>query len=76
MADIMMKIQQDKMVLIFIIVNVFGSLNMQIDAMFPIKSAGVIVFSFRPPVKMLLANIHWHSVNRILFYTFQMFFHQ
>ena len=37
-----MKIQKDKMALIFLIVYVFGSLNTQIDAGFPIKSAGII----------------------------------
>ena len=46
MANIRMKIQQNKMDLIFSIVDVLGSLTMQIDALFSSKSAGVFGFSF------------------------------
>ena len=44
MADIMMKNQQDKMAIILLILDVFGSLNIQIDAVFSNESAGVLVF--------------------------------
>ena len=46
MADIMMKVQLDKMALIILIWDVFGSLNMQIDAVFSSESAGVNSVSF------------------------------
>ena len=56
MADIIMKIQ-DKMALIVLMLNVFGSLNMQIEAIFPSESACVFSFSFQQIVKKLLAKI-------------------
>ena len=40
MANIMIKTQQDKMAFIFLIVDVFGSLNMEIDAVCCSVSAG------------------------------------
>ena len=45
MANIMMKLQQDKMPLIFLIVDVSESLNKEIDAFFSSDSAGVLIFS-------------------------------
>ena len=59
MADIMKK-TQDKMALIILIVDGFGSLHKQIDSgFFPGKSAGVIFFSiFRCIVKKLSAKKH------------------
>ena len=61
MAD--MKNQQDKMALIFLIVDGFGSLNMQIDSVFSSESAGVIVFLFGSIVK----NLSSKTYCRILF---------
>ena len=46
MVVIIMKIQQDSMALILLIVDLFGILNMQIDVVSPNKSAGVFGFSF------------------------------
>ena len=60
MADIMMKIKQDKMALKCLIVVVFRSLNMEIEALFSSESAGVFSFTFGHAVKKLLANKHWH----------------
>ena len=55
MAD-MMKTQNDKMALIFLIVDVFESLNMQIDVFLSSESAGVFLFSFECIVKELSAT--------------------
>ena len=44
MVSALMKIQQDKMVLIFLTVDVFGSLNMEVDAVFSTESASVFIF--------------------------------
>ena len=57
----MMKMQLDKMALIFLFVDGFGSLNMQIDTIFSSKSTDVTSFAFRHIVKKLSAKIHWHS---------------
>ena len=43
MAEIMMKMELDKVSLIFLIVDEFGSLNMQIDAVFSSESGGAII---------------------------------
>ena len=54
MANIMMKTQQDKMALIFLIVDVFGNLNMQIYVgFFSSECTDVIGFSFRHIVQTL-----------------------
>ena len=55
MANIMKK-TQDKMALIFLIVDGFGCLNIQIDSVFTDNSAGVIGFLFRRLVKTLSAK--------------------
>ena len=55
-ANIMMIIQQDKMALMFLIVNIFGSLNMQIDAVRFSKSTGVFSFPVRNTVQKLSAK--------------------
>ena len=47
------------MALIFLIVDVFGTLNMQIDAICPSKSTGVIVFVFKHIVKAVENLILW-----------------
>ena len=59
MADIM-KNTRDKMALIFLIEDGFGSLNVQIDSVFSGESAGVIVFLFRCIVKKLSPKKHCH----------------
>ena len=53
-----MKKTQDKMALIFLIVDGFGSLNVQIDSDFSDESACVIVFLFGWTVKKLLVKKH------------------
>ena len=55
-VDIVMKKQQEKMALIFFIVDVFGRLNMEIYSVFSRKSAGEFGFSFRCIVKKLLSE--------------------
>ena len=78
MADIMMKIQQDKMALIFLTVDAFGSLNIQIELVLSRKSAGVFSFTFGYIVQKLSAKTHWRIVKTtlLLFYTFVDLFHQ
>ena len=60
------------MALIFVIVDVFGSFNMQIDPLFPTKSACIIGFSLILIVKKLSAkNIDslYASTVRTWFFT-------
>ena len=56
MANIMMKIQQDKMALIFLIMDIFGSLNMEIEVAFSSESTIVFDFSFGCIDKKLLTS--------------------
>ena len=61
-----MKKTQDKMALIFLIVNGLGSLNIQIESACFIESAGVIGVLFRRIVKKLSSKtivpfVHFHS---------------
>ena len=55
-AHEMKKTQQDKMALIFLIVDRFGSLNMHIDSVFSSDSAGVIGVLFGCTVQTLSAK--------------------
>ena len=57
MADIM-KETQDKMALLILIVDEFGSLNMQIDSVLCNKFAGVIRFLFGCIVKKFSSKKH------------------
>ena len=52
----MMKSQQDKMALIFLIADVFGCVYMDVVAFCSSKSAGVFGFSLGCTVKKLLAK--------------------
>ena len=52
-ANIIAKVLQENMPLIFLIVDVFGSLNMELGAVYSSESAGVSAFSFRCIVKGL-----------------------
>ena len=55
MADMMMKIQQDNLALIFLIVNIFGSLNIEMQ-FFSRESTGVFSFSCRHTVRELYTD--------------------
>ena len=61
-----MKIQQDKIASIFLIVDVFGSLNMQVGACFPNKPTGVFSCSFRHSVGSISKNTLVHCENYCL----------
>ena len=59
MTDFMMKMQLDKIALIILILDVFGSLNMQIDPGFSSKSTGIISCIFECIVKKL--KCYWQK---------------
>ena len=56
MADIMMKMQLDKMATIILIWDVFGHLNIQIDAVLSSASIGVIGFTFKHKITKVLST--------------------
>ena len=60
MADIIMKIQQDKMALILIL-DVFGSFSMQIDAALASESMDQCICFFIPIYKISL-RIYWQTI--------------
>ena len=68
-----MKMQRDKIALIFLFVDGFESINMQIDSLFSSESTGAIGFAFGHIVKKLPAKKHWHSSHARLAH-FQMVF--
>ena len=72
-ANIMMKMQWDKMALIILILDVFASSNLQMDSVFSRKSAGVIMLSFRCIVKKLLAKQFDAVVNSTLLHIGRLF---
>ena len=69
MADIIMKIQQDNMALLFLIVEVFGSLYTQIHAAFSSESTGVFSYSCQCRVKKLSAKNIGTLKRRMFFFT-------